>query len=570
MNNPRLRHIEEERLRAEAEAKAKAEAEARKKAEAERKRRAEEARRKAEEEAKLKAEEEARKAAEAEAERKKAEAARKRRETIARKKAEEEAARRREAEAEEARRRAEAERIRREEELRRQREEEARIKAMTPKQRKRYFKEKARIEKAEYRKKNAEKIRQARQRLKKRIGAIACVAAVAVVAIIVTPIIIRKCVTEPREKYESAEALFAEMKYSEALEVFKTLGGRADSENYVAYCEAMLLHGSGESARAALMLGKLDFLDSYSKSKEIFWSKTEENVTVAQGYDFYVGINADGSVRYRYKPDDGQAPIEGAKALENAVSVAAGTYHAVALREDGRVEVIIEGSERKATKGVDKWENVVRVYCYRHMTVGIKADGTVLVANAEPSEAVKSASKWTDIVSLSVGSTYYFENNGIGDQINVFTVVGATVEGKVVIVSDGNESSIMEKSSQWTDIKSVSLMQVKNVSTHLVGLKSDGTAVACGTDRGGMINVGTWHDLVSVRAVSDYSLGLKNDGTVCVTGSGVWTTIDASNMSNVASLVAADTLIGVTKDGRIVCPEGVNCFVSDWTGLKAR
>lgn len=568
-NNPSIRYREEERRRAEeaarraeeeakrraeaeaAEAARKAEEEKRRKAEAARKRREEAARKKAEAEAKARAEEEARIRAEQEEARRRAEAERR----------EEEARKRKEAEL----RRQKAEEQRRKEEERKRREEEERFNAMSPKEQKIYLKEKARqkklAEKARYRAQNAEKIRLRKQKIKKAVIA-ACSLAVILPAVFAGVwLIYKKGVAEPNAKYAEAVSVFEAGNYKDAKHLFEEIKNKDDSKEYIQYCEAMALAEGGNAREAAMMLGGMDFLDSYKKSKEIYWDKMLTRNVLAEGYDFCVGINSDGSVKYRYK--DG----EDLKSDKNGiVSVAAGTYHAVGLKADGTVEVIIEGSESKATKKLDKWENIVEVFAYRHMTFGLKADGTLLVVGEYESAAIDQAAEWENIVSIDVTSYYYFD--GYGDEVYVYTVVGATGDGKVVIASDDDVSGLRSSTDKWNDVIAVSVFCQRWVGTHIAALKADGTVLACGCDDGGRLNVSDWKNVVSVQTMDGYIIGLTDNGALFAAGSDTWTKIDVSNINNAAYLAPFSRVLVVTKDGKILCADGENSIISHWTGIK--
>ena len=53
---------------------------------------------------------------------------------------------------------------------------------------------------------------------------------------------------------------------------------------------------------------------------------------------------------------------------------------------------------------------------------------------------------------------------------------------------------------------------------HTVGLKSDGTVVATGSNGFGKCDVGGWRDIVAVAAGEEHTVALKSDGTVVATG----------------------------------------------------
>ena len=53
---------------------------------------------------------------------------------------------------------------------------------------------------------------------------------------------------------------------------------------------------------------------------------------------------------------------------------------------------------------------------------------------------------------------------------------------------------------------------------HTVGLKSDGTVVAVGSNNYGQCDVSGWKNIVAVSARASYTIGLKSDGTVVAVG----------------------------------------------------
>lgn len=55
--------------------------------------------------------------------------------------------------------------------------------------------------------------------------------------------------------------------------------------------------------------------------------------------------------------------------------------------------------------------------------------------------------------------------------------------------------------------------------TNTVGLRSDGTVVAAGSNEDGECDVSGWRDIVAISAGSQNTVGLKSDGTVVAVGS---------------------------------------------------
>ena len=80
--------------------------------------------------------------------------------------------------------------------------------------------------------------------------------------------------------------------------------------------------------------------------------------------------------------------------------------------------------------------------------------------------------------------------------------------------SDGTvvETSTWKYASLWSNIIAVS-----NSTGHLVGLKADGTVVACGSDSCGQCAVSEWTGIVAIATGYEHTIGLKSDGTVVAT-----------------------------------------------------
>ena len=61
-------------------------------------------------------------------------------------------------------------------------------------------------------------------------------------------------------------------------------------------------------------------------------------------------------------------------------------------------------------------------------------------------------------------------------------------------------------------------MAVSAGGDHTVGLRKDGTVVACGDDSSGQCDVSGWTDVVAVSTSWYHTFGLKRDGTVITCG----------------------------------------------------
>ena len=92
-----------------------------------------------------------------------------------------------------------------------------------------------------------------------------------------------------------------------------------------------------------------------------------------------------------------------------------------------------------------------------------------------------------------------------------YHTVGIRSDGSVVACGMNDEGQC--DVTDWAKI-----VAIATGYRHTVGVKSDGTAVACGLNDEGQCNVSTWEDIVSVSAGTMHTVGLKRDGTAIAAG----------------------------------------------------
>ena len=113
-------------------------------------------------------------------------------------------------------------------------------------------------------------------------------------------------------------------------------------------------------------------------------------------------------------------------------------------------------------------------------------------------------------------------------------------------------------------------------SLHIVGLKSDGTVVAVGSNDYGQLDVDRWTDIVAVAAGGGHTVGLKSDGTVVAVGANKWKNFGECDVDGWTDIVAVDGgnvhTVGLKSDGTVVAVgdnEHGQCDVGDWTNIVA-
>ncbi len=160
--------------------------------------------------------------------------------------------------------------------------------------------------------------------------------------------------------------------------------------------------------------------------------------------------------------------------------------------------------------------------------------------------------------ATSLGSTTLSAGN--------YHTVGIRTDGTVVAVGSDYYGQI--PLSDWSGITAVSAG-----GWHTVGLKADGTAVASGDNRVGTCDVSGWTGVDAVSAGGYHSVGLKDDGRVVAVGSNYRGQCNVSGWTDIVAISAGtEHTIGLRSDGTVVAT-GWNdygqCNVSDWTGIVA-
>ncbi len=114
--------------------------------------------------------------------------------------------------------------------------------------------------------------------------------------------------------------------------------------------------------------------------------------------------------------------------------------------------------------------------------------------------------------------------------------------------------------------------QVAAGNGHTVGLKSDGTVVATGTNRLGQLNVGSWTDIIQVAAGSTHTLGLKSDGTVVAVGGNSRGQLNVGSWTNIVQVAAGyEHTVGLKSDGKVVAVGELysgQLNVGSWTNIS--
>jgi len=204
-------------------------------------------------------------------------------------------------------------------------------------------------------------------------------------------------------------------------------------------------------------------------------------------------------------------------------------------------------------------------------------EGTVVNLVAEAEEGYRFA-EWTGDVdpigNVNAATTTITMNNHYSITANFeanfmvsagcYHTVGLKSNGTVVAVgsNDGGQCDV----GGWTGI-----VQVAAGYMHTVGLKSNGTVVAVADHDDGECEVGGWTGIVQVAAGCGHTVGLKSDGTVVAVGYNDHEQCEVGGWTDIVQVAAGcGHTVGLKSNGTVVAV-GYNvhgqCEVGGWTDI---
>ena len=109
--------------------------------------------------------------------------------------------------------------------------------------------------------------------------------------------------------------------------------------------------------------------------------------------------------------------------------------------------------------------------------------------------------------------------------------------------------------------------------SHTVGLRTDGTVVAVGSNSDGQCEVQAWHDIIAISAGGSHTVGLKSDYTVVAVGSNVYERSNVQDWRRIVAISAGGShTVGLKSNGTVVAV-GSNVYgrsnVQDWRRIVA-
>lgn len=288
-------------------------------------------------------------------------------------------------------------------------------------------------------------------------------------------------------------------------------------------------------------------------------------VQIETGPFYTVALKGDGTVVATGLNSCGQCNV---KDWKNISKIYVRGNITVGIGFDGKV--VITGSNSYRFEEIKKWQNVKDIKIVNDRIIGIMEDGTVTY-KGKPYRGILEK-KWSRINDLVANSTCVVGLRDDGSIICNNILFGLYIPGienmpldikldnkigKMVVLNKDKTIEIFNKNnevlynwdcSRFNDISSISLSD-----THLVGIKSDGTAVLTGTDVKMAFDVEAWKNLIKVELGNGFAIGLKIDGKVMAAGDNYFGQCDVAGWKDVVDIkVSGFRTIGLKADGSVL------------------
>ena len=195
--------------------------------------------------------------------------------------------------------------------------------------------------------------------------------------------------------------------------------------------------------------------------------------------------------------------------------------------------------------------------------------------NARPREPKKA-------VSLIVFVTALFAVIGVAlvlfllqpwsladNQEHDISVIGSKDRSASAANADG-DSGDLAQNSQAQNVKG---MSISAGYCYTIGLRSDGTAIALGSNRNGECSTEAWRSVVAVSAGYSHTVGLRSDGTVVAVGLNDQGQCNTEAWRNIVAVSAGYShTVGLRSDGTVIAVGQNNhgqCNTEDWRSIVA-
>lgn len=408
---------------------------------------------------------------------------------------------------------------------------------------------------------------------------------------------IAKILEKKKEICDKAIKSFNDENYENAIELFEQIENFKISEEYINIYKNF-----------AQLFEQIDgFKDSkeyIEKANALLNEKNNNESIYKQAYDNYESNNYILAIQEFSKLNDykdsedmiQKCRLELAR-LQQATTISAGIRSSVGMIRHGKV-YLAGNDEYSWESELDTWNDIISISVKGNFVVGLKEDGTVVMAGKVP-EYYVGTKTWTDIIAISTGQQYIIGlrsdgtvvaqgHNGdhqvdIDDWTNIVAIstgwrhtVGLDSNGEIYITGLGSDRQleyIENHKDEWENIVDIDAGGGASGSigstAYTVALKRDGTVVTTLTGETAE-EVEKWKDIIAISAGDSYIVGLKSDNTIVTTQ----TKQSLDDINKDADIVAISAGYGFTlvlKSGGSVEGIGYNhngqINVDTWEGI---
>lgn len=226
-------------------------------------------------------------------------------------------------------------------------------------------------------------------------------------------------------------------------------------------------------------------------------------VQIAAGTVHSVGLKKDGTCVGTGSTLYNQANVSSWSGIKK---IAADWYHTVAVKDDGTCVAV--GNNNVQQLDVTTWTDIVDIWTSKSVTVGLKTDGSIVGCGDITFDQINSDGI-TNISKIAVGTNHiviladgvvtckganYSNQSSFTGESDVVDIA-ATEDMTIIVKADGtvkydgyNNGFNFSAIRSWTDI-----VKIHAGLLNVLGLKSDGTVVQCGTTSAGQGLVSSWN-----------------------------------------------------------------------------
>lgn len=219
--------------------------------------------------------------------------------------------------------------------------------------------------------------------------------------------------------------------------------------------------------------------------------------------------------------------------LTNAIAIAAGGAHSLALRPDGTVAAWGNNFYGQANVPAGL-VGVVAIAAGGHLSLALRSDGVVVAWGYNEHQQTVVPAAASGVVAIATGGPHALALRRDGSVI----AWGSNTDGQCTVPPG---------------LSNVISVQAGNA--HSLALKADGTVVAWGRNSAGqgLVPAGL-SDVVAIAALWEHNLALKRDGTVVAWGSNDanQSTVPAGLSGVVAVAAGAHHSIALRNDGTVI------------------